>query len=111
LTKWVVNTFGNNVYQGNMPMAQGFAPVATIAAKITTTINGTCVATITAKKQDGVTSKTWTVTLDNLTAGTLINMAPTTGGDRAYSTVSAIAISGTANAGAFDTVTVDERTP
>ncbi|HXE63237.1 MAG TPA: hypothetical protein VN519_06825 [Bryobacteraceae bacterium] len=105
---WVVNTFGNNRYLGGMPMPQAFAPILNPACSITTTINGTCVVTVTALNQNGV-SHTWTATISSATAGSIINLSPSTGGDRMNSAVTAVSIAGTATAGAFDIVTTAER--
>jgi hypothetical protein len=91
---------GYPLYVGGQPSAQGFAPVKNLEALITTNINGTCALTVTASKAGGGTD-TWTGTLDNATIGTKIALTPGTGGHRAIAVPSAVAIAGTATAGAF----------
>jgi len=109
-TKWTPCTFGNNLYLGSMPMAQAFAACKTPAVKITTTINNAASVTVTAPNQMGV-SKTWTATIDNAIAGTVINLTPANPGDRINGAPTAITVSGPATAGALDVVTTAERTP
>lgn len=91
---------GNNVYLGGMPNAQAFAPIKTSLALVTSDINGTCALTVHAPNQANV-SATFTATLDNATASTSVNLTPSTGGDRINGAITAIAVAGTATAGAF----------
>jgi hypothetical protein len=109
ITKWVINTFGNNLYLGGMPVAQAFAPINVPACRITVTINGTGVVTVTGVNQAGTAGRTWTATISSATAGTLINLVPTVPGDRLNGVPTAIAAAGTATAGAFNVVTTAER--
>jgi hypothetical protein len=101
---------GLPVYAGGMPMPQGFAPIKQVRARVTTDINGTCAITVTAKNQAGV-DKTWTATLDNLTAGATVNLSRGTAavGDRMNSRASLIAFTGAATVGALVIETVAER--
>jgi len=108
LTKWTLNTFGNPLYLGSMPVAQAFAPILTPRCKITVTINGTGVVTVTGPNQNGV-SRTWTGNIGAATAGSYVDLTPSTGGDRLNGVPTAIAVAGTATAGAFDVVTKAER--
>jgi hypothetical protein len=98
----------NNTFLGGFPMAQAIAPVLGPAILVGTTINGTCAVTVTALNQAGI-SHTWTATADNAVAGTQLALTPSTGGDRMNSTPTAIAVAGTATAGAFTVITTAER--
>jgi hypothetical protein len=100
---------GNNVYVGAQPTAQGFAPIKNTAAVVTTTISGTCVVTVTAHNQAGV-SETFTATLSSDTAGTSVNLSPSTSGDRIGGQITAVTFSGTATSGVISIQTgVPER--
>ena len=101
--------YGNDVYLGGTPMAQGFAPVATVRAQITTNINGTCTLTASFTNQYGVTGRQWTAVIDNATAGTNVNFTAVTGGDLVNSICAAVTISGSATSGAFQLQTVALR--
>lgn len=97
---WAVNTFGYNLYLGNMPMAQAFAPLKSAQAHVTTNINGPCPLTVTAPAYDssGVfhAARLFTATLDNDTAGTIVQLTPTVSGDRMYGVPIAICVAGDA---------------
>lgn len=112
---WKQNTFGNNLYLGNVPMAQWFAPMKSAQAHVTTNINGTCALTVTAPAYDSSglyhASRTFTATLDNDTAGTVAQLTPTVSGDRMAGVPTALAVAGTATAGVLNIETgTPERT-
>jgi hypothetical protein len=56
------DTYGNQVWIGGLPMAQGFAPNHSPTVYVSSTTNGTAVLTITAPNQNGV-SVTWVTTI------------------------------------------------
>ena len=105
------DTYGNNVFIGGLPMAQGFAPTLAPAIKCTTNITGTGVVTVTALNQAGA-SRTWTATLTGLTtASAPLVLTPATAGDRMSGVPTAITIPAGVTAGAFTVITQAERTP
>jgi len=102
------DAYSNNVYLGGCPMAQGFAPVATIRARVTSAINGTCALTVHAPNQSGASGE-WLGTLDGLAIGATVNLTVVTGGDLCNGAVTAASVAGTATSGAFVVETVALR--
>ncbi len=106
------DSYGNPLYVGGMPMAQGFAPLVSIKAHVTTAINGTCAAVVAAPDQNG-TSQNWTATLDNhaVSAADGSTDVAFTGpaGKRIGGVPTGITFTGAATAGAFTVVSTAER--
>ena len=94
------DAYGNAVYLGGLPTAQGFAPMKQTVAVVSAAINGTCAVSVTALNQSGA-NEVWTAALDNLAAGASVVLAPATACDRMNGTPTAVTIAGTATAGAF----------
>ena len=104
------DSYGNSVYVGGLPMAQGFAPTLAPQIKVTTVITGTGAATVTALNQAG-NSATWTATITGLGVGATATLVPATAGDRMSAVPTNITIPAGITAGAFQVLTVAERTP
>lgn len=102
------DSYGNPVYLGGTPMAQGFAAVKTLQVQVTTAINGTAVLSVTALNQNNV-AEVWTATVSNLAVGQATALTPTTSGDRMSAAPTACSVAGTATAGAAQILTLAER--
>ena len=102
------DSWGNNLYVGGVPMAQGFAPCQKIEAIVSTSINGPLTMTASALNQSSSLS-TWTGVLNNLGVGATVILTPSTSTNYCNSSISALSISGTASAGAFTIQTVNLR--
>lgn len=96
---------------------QGYTGPAVTGALVTTTVNGTCVATVTANVVDiaGVfhAGRTFTVALGAAVQGTTVNLLTTGGGsaqagDRILR-ITTCTVAGTATAGAWDFVSQLDR--
>jgi len=93
------DSYGNLVFAGGMPMAQGFAPPIAVEILVTANISGACAMTVTAPDQNGI-SRTWTATLDNLNAGGVCPLIPSSPGARIGGVITAVSIVGAASSGA-----------
>ena len=93
------NSYGNAVYVGDLPMAQGFAAPVSVEALVTTAVSGTCAITIHAPNESG-TAATWSATLDGLAIGAVAALTPSTTGSRIGGAITAVTVAGTATVGA-----------
>lgn len=91
---------------------QGYTPAPGCDLVITSNINGTLALTLTGTGMTSagalVSGRTWTATLDSATAGSTVACTPAVTGDRIAS-VTSIAGSGAATAGAFAVQSTVER--
>ncbi|MDE2101080.1 MAG: hypothetical protein KGL39_27785 [Patescibacteria group bacterium] len=100
------DAYGNDVYPGGLPMAQGFAPLKNTLIAVTADTDNSVDVTVTAPNQAGV-SKTWITSIAGAqTAGysTAMTVGAGTAGasDRIYATPTDVSVSGAATSGTID---------